>query len=317
MNRIIDFTDQAVDLHIRNHQLVIKFEDQSERSTPAAEVAAVILSAWRLTISKHTMEELARNGAVIIVCDEAKMPVGMMTPLCGHHLQSRCVRDQASASDSTLNRLWKQIVQAKISAQGQLLKSLYDNDYHLKELSNQVKSGDKGNLEGRAARIYWSKLFGSKRFRRNPDDGDPLNCALNYGYAVLRGILARAIVSSGLIPSLGLFHHNKYNPFCLADDLMEPFRPVVDSVVWSLDHESGLNDGLTVPVKQRVIGQITGRYILDDCQEAIFEMGSRLTASLAAVFGGRGKSLCLPERLPFAEKILQRKSPDGLCGGTE
>ncbi len=298
MQRIIDFSDSVTNLHVKNSQLVISVEDGREASTPLCEIAAVIFSGWRLVLTKSVLEELSRCGAMVVVCDEKKLPVGMMAPLCGHHLQSRCMREQAAASVPLQKKLWQQVVCAKIRSQSQVLFETYQTDYALGLLEKQVKSGDLTNIEARAARKYWSKLFGDLKFSRNPENGDNINSALNYGYAVLRSLIARAVVSSGLNPSLGLFHHNKYDPFCLADDLMEPFRPVIDKAILDLQNQDLLKEGLTVPVKRALIERILGRYRVEGRQETIFEAAVRAAASLTAAFAGRESNLCLPTRLP-------------------
>lgn len=306
MKRIIDFSDTTSSLHIQNQQLIIELVDGETHSIPVDEIAAVIFSSYRLNLTKSVLELLAQCGAIAIICDERKMPVGMALPIEGHHLQSRFVKEQASVSLPTQKRLWKQIVCAKIRAQSQNLNCIHKSDAALGRLEKEVKSGDETNIEGRAARKYWSALFRGEKFSRNSDAQDKINSSLNYGYAVLRGIVARSVVASGLNPSLGLFHHNKYNAFCLADDLMEPFRPVVDNSVWKLWQQNALDEGITTPVKKALIGAITGRYVIDNRQETIFEAATRATASLTAVFCGQGNKLCLPEKLPFMIKAKSK-----------
>lgn len=294
MNRIFDFSERITSLHVKNQQLAITDSDGIERTTPLSEIAVVILSGWQINLTKAVLAGLAIAGATLIVCDQSKTPVAMMVSLGDHHLQGRYALEQAHASPALQKRLWKQIVCAKIHAQGKLLKNLFRDDFGLFLMENQVKLGDLTNIEGRAARRYWSKLFAGVDFKRDTDGEDSINGALNYGYAVLRSLIARAIVGSGLNPALGLFHHNKYNAFCLADDLMEPFRPAVDKIAWELNQFGQLSEGITTPVKRALIEQITGRYIIGNRQETIFEASSRITASLAAAFVGTRKDLCLP-----------------------
>lgn len=310
MNRIIDFSDQTQSLSIRNRQLIIEEADGKNHSIPTEEIAVIILSGYLIQLTKSVLDLLMECGATIVVCDKSKMPVGMMAPISGHHLQSRYVKEQASVSLPTQKRLWKQIVCAKIQGQSQNLLAIYQEDYAMGKMAALVKSGDETNIEGRAARRYWSKLFRVPKFTRDCNGEDVINSALNYGYAILRSLVARAIVSSGLNPSLGLFHHNKYNAFCLADDLMEPYRPVVDNAVWHLWDSEQLSEGITTGVKRALIEAISGRYIISDRQETIFEAATRTTASLVAVFCGQKKELCLPERLPLLGQGPQETTTD-------
>ncbi len=310
MNRIIDFTDKTKSVSIKNRQLIIEEADGKTHSIPAEEIAAAIFSGYCINTSKSVLELLSECGATIVVCDKSKMPVGMMAPISGHHLQSRFVKEQAEASLPTQKRLWKQIICAKIRGQAQNLQAIYHDDYALGKMAALVKSGDETNIEGRAARRHWSKLFSVPKFTRDCDGEDVINSSLNYGYAILRSLVARAIVSSGLNPSLGLFHHNKYNAFCLADDLMEPYRPVVDNAVWRLWDSGQLTEGITTGVKRSLIESICGRYIISDRQETIFETATRTTVSLVAVFCGQRKELCLPERLPLVDREPQETKTD-------
>ncbi|MBR0236609.1 MAG: type II CRISPR-associated endonuclease Cas1 [Thermoguttaceae bacterium] len=310
MNRIIDFTDQTKSVSIKNRQLIIEEVDGKRHSIPTEEVAAAIFSGYCINITKSVIELLSECGASIIVCDKSKMPVGMMVPISGHHLQSRFVKEQAEATLPTLKRLWKQIVSAKIKGQAQNLLAIYQEDFALGKMAALVKLGDETNIEGRAARRYWSKLFRVPKFTRDCDGEDVINSSLNYGYAILRSLVARAIVSSGLNPSLGLFHHNKYNAFCLADDLMEPYRPVVDNIVWHLYDSDQLSEGITTGVKRALIEAISSRYIISDRQETIFEAATRTTSSLVSVFCGQKKELCLPKRLPLIAREITEATAD-------
>ena len=298
MNRIFDFSEDEVKLRVDHSQLEIQWMDGRKMTTPICEIAVVVLSAWRISLTKNVLEELAKAGAVLVVCDEKKLPIGMMTPLVGHHKQSRFMQEQASASVVIRKRVWKTLVQAKIRSQAWMLKEIFGTDYRVGNLAEQVKSGDSTNIEARAARKYWQHLFAEVDFRRDPESEDSLNIALNYGYAILRSITARAIVSAGLNPSLGVFHHHMYNPFCLADDLMEPLRPVVDRCVYRLAEQEKLAAELTPTLKKTIIDAISGRYIVAGCQETIFETVCQIASSLVNVLGGRQTEIELPECLP-------------------
>lgn len=298
MDRILDFSNEAVTLKIAHRQLEITRTSGPKVTVPVNEIAAVVLAHQSITLTKTVLQELAKAGAVLIVCDEKFLPVGMFAPLVGHHLRGRFMREQADASPVARKRAWKEIVCAKIRGQAQVLSELFGNADPLPNLVKEVKSGDPANVEAKAARFYWQKLFGNLEFSRDPENGDEINSALNYGYAVLRGITARAVCAAGLNPALGIFHHNKYDFYCLADDLMEPFRPVVDRTVYRMNAENALADELTSEMKRRLITEINQRFIVNGTQETIFETVSRLAVSLVEVFGGRRTELTLPERLP-------------------
>ena len=301
MNRILDFSSESVSLKIAHRQLEISRNDGTKVTTPVNEIAAVVLSHPSITLTKNVLQELAKSGAVLVVCDEKFLPVGMFAPLIGHHLRGRFMREQAAASTAVQRRAWKEIICAKIKGQAQILKELFGEEYSLPKLMKEVKSGDSTNVEAQAARIYWSKLFGEVNFSRNPENEDAINVSLNYGYAVLRAITARAICAAGLNPALGIFHHNKYDFYCLADDLMEPLRPVVDRIVYRMNSANQLETEVTPEVKRRLIQAINQRFIVNGNQETVFETISRLAVSLVEVFGGRKTELCLPEQLPAME----------------
>ena len=210
-----------------------------------------------------------------------------------HDFRIELFAAQARARPTLRKRLWRQLVRSKIRAQAAALESLYGTDAGLRRLVARVRSGDPSNVEARAARRYWPRLFADGSFRRNPDNQDQ-NLLLNYGYAVLRAIVARAVCAAGLHPSLPLHHHNRYNAYCLADDLMEPFRPTVDRAVVDYVAERGPVTLIDGPAKQHIIGELTGRYLIDGQQRTIFDVAARLAVSLADAFLGRGDRLELP-----------------------
>lgn len=307
-HRILDFSQTEVRLRVKNSQLRILRQEELLASVPLDEIAVVLLSHPMISLSLSVLDGLSQAGAVAVVCNRQSIPVGICYPLTGHHLQARIMRHQASAAKPTLKRLWQQVVKVKIRNQAQVLTALFGDDGGLGKVVSTVRSGDSDNREGYSARRYWSLLFGSTGFRRKPKGEDPINTALNYGYGVLRAIMARAISAAGLHPSLGLFHHNKYNPYCLADDLIEPFRPVVDYAVYHLAASHSLEDELTPTVKAAIIKQVTGRYDLNGCQETIFETAAKLAESLAMVFVKDKTTLNLPETVPLDRNPEQSTS---------
>jgi CRISPR-associated protein Cas1 len=218
----------------------------------------------------------------------------MLLPLAAHFAQAERFSAQARASLPTRKRVWQQIIKAKIKAQANLLMELHGSDNGVAALADQVHSGDPSNVEARAARRYWSLLFADAKFRRDREHEEQ-NLLLNYGYAVLRAIVARAICAAGLHPSLGIHHHNKYNAYCLADDLMEPFRPTVDKAVTEYVNSHEPINRIEASAKKTIISELTGRYIVGCEQRTLFDTVGRIANSHADVFMGNADRIDLPE----------------------
>lgn len=299
-NRILDVADAPARLRVRSRQLVLQRDEAPEVTLPLADVAVVVVSHPQVSYTQAVLSELAEAGGAFIACNRQHLPVGMFLPLVAHHAQTERFAAQASASLPLRKRLWRQIVRAKIAAQAETLRELYGTDHGLAALVPLVRSGDTSNVEARAARRYWPRLFDDLRFRRDPDNEDQ-NLLLNYGYAVLRAIVARALCGAGLHPSLGLHHHNRENPFCLADDLMEPYRPTVDKAVVEYMSTHDAPYGLESSAKQAIVAALTGRFLLDGQQRTLFDMAAATAGSLVEVFMGRGTRLDLPQGRSHAE----------------
>ena len=291
--RIIDISDDPARVSVKYEQLVIK-RDGQEAAAPLSEIAAVVVSNPQVTYTHNALSGLAEAGAALVVCDSKHLPAGMMLPLVGHFVQSERFSRQSNASAPTRKQIWKQIVKAKVEAQGKLLKELHGKDQGLIALSRRVKSGDSENIEAQASRRYWPALFGDKKFRRDRTREDQ-NRHLNYGYAVLRAIVARAICGAGLHPSLGVHHHNRYDAFCLADDLMEPYRPLVDKAVANWTKDNDPKTELDKHAKQALLGPLTRKYPVDGEERSLFDAASRMAGSLAKTFEGKTKDLVIPE----------------------
>jgi len=204
-------------------------KDIPPQTIPIEDVAIVILDEQQITITQGLLYELIENNVAVISCDSTHHPIGLMMPLSSNTLQSAKFKWQIEASVPLKKNLWQQTVKAKITNQGMLLKSLNKKSEPLMYLAKNVSSGDSDNKEARAAAIYWKELFGDGFTRERY--GTPPNNLLNYGYAILRAIVARGLVSSGMLPTFGIHHRNQYNAYCLADDIMEPYRPFVDKLV--------------------------------------------------------------------------------------
>jgi CRISPR-associated protein Cas1 len=279
---------------------------------------AVVLANEQVTISGPALAGLARAGCGVVVCDEKRMPVGMLLPLTGHSTQAERFRAQAAAPLPLRKRIWKKFVQAKITHQGRLLRELTGDDGGLPAMAGRVKSGDKDNLEAQAAQRYWKRLFVHRRgeFVRRREEPDE-NALLNYGYAVLRASTARALCAAGLHPGLGIHHHNRYDAYCLADDVMEPFRPLVDGVVAihaGRAAERGEEVRVDARFKQTLVYELSGPLRAGREQRVLFDLLGRLCASLAAIFLGEERELFLPY---LRSPILEAYARGGEAGDGE
>jgi CRISPR-associated protein Cas1 len=293
-NRILDFSEAPARLRVRVAQLIVQREHLPEVSMPLADLAVILVAHPQVTFTQAVLSGLAAAGGVFVTCDGSNLPVGMMLPLASHHTQAERFAAQAGAPLPVRKRLWRQIVRAKIKAQAALLVELRGMDFGIKALVALVQSGDPSNVEARAARRYWPAVFADLDFRRHRENEDQ-NLLLNYGYAVLRAIVARAICAAGLHPTLGIHHHNRYNAFCLADDLMEPFRPTVDRAVAEYVSTHDEPYKLEAAAKQNIIGELTSRYEVDGQQRTLFDAAARMASSLADVFLGNSEELELPD----------------------
>ncbi len=294
IEHVIDISEGPARLCVRNDLLLIERDGAEPATVPLAEISALVVSHPRVSFTQSVVSRLADAGGILVTCNERFLPAAMLLPLESHFTQTERFRLQVEAPLPTRKRLWQQIVRAKIAAQARLLRNLHGDDCGLAALVPRVRSGDATNVEAHASRHYWPLVFADAEFRRNPD-GEGRNVLLNYGYAVLRAIVARAICAAGLHPSIGLHHKNRYNPFCLADDLMEPFRPVVDGAVARWSREFGPDAPLERNTKLALIEGLTGRFTVAGESRTLFDVLSRTVSSLVAVYAGQEKKLFLPE----------------------
>lgn len=282
--RVLDFANDAAFLCVRHGQLVVRREGHEDVTTPMAELAAVVLANARVTCTQSVLAGLMGAGAAVLVCGEDMTPNGMMLPLAGHTAQTQRMIAQARASEPRKKRVWQQIVRAKVRAQASVLVLRHGDDAGLGALAERVRSGDPGNIEAQAAQRYWVRLFGDGDFRRRRDAADQ-NRLLNYGYAVMRAAVGRAVCAAGLHPSLGVHHRGRNNPFCLADDLMEPWRTLVDAEVAEIVGETGGDIALDGSVKQRLIGLLHERLEHEGERRTVLEWIGRSASSLGVAFG--------------------------------
>jgi CRISPR-associated protein Cas1 len=288
-DRVLDISEQPARLSIRNGLLVVESGGEERAAIPCDELAAVVIGHRQVSLTQAVLSELAKAGALLVTCDEKFQPASMVLPLDAHHAQAERFRRQADLGATKKKRLWQSVVQAKIRAQAGALERTMGSDEGLRALISRVRSGDPDNVEARAARRYWSRLFEDGTFRRR-DDEDTRNHLLNYGYAILRSVTARSICGAGLHPSFSLFHSNAANPFGLADDLMEPFRPLVDLIV-----HAEKKPVLSPEMKQKLISELLSRYVVEDEERTLPDILVRLAQSLAAVVMGERQKLWLPE----------------------
>lgn len=297
-------------LSLRNNQMVIKlpevekcdslsdvFKKQTEVTKPIEDIGVVLLDNKQITITSGLMEALLENNCAVITCDSRSMPVGLMLPLCGNTTQNERFRDQIDASLPLKKQIWQQTVRQKILNQASVLKEKRGEDVRCMEIwANEVRSGDTENLEARAAAYYWKNMFREiPNFTRNRDGVAPNNL-LNYGYAILRAVVARGLVGSGLLPTLGVHHHNRYNAYCLADDIMEPYRPYVDALVVDIVAEMGVSLELTKEIKARLLSIPVLDVVIGGKRSPLMIAVGQTTASLYKCFNGELRRVLYPER---------------------
>ena len=289
-------------LSLKDKQLVIKKLDDLDINgkpkivtRPIEDIGVIVLENKQITITLGAIDALIQNNCAIITCDSKCMPNGLMLPLESNNIQSERFREQINASIPLKKQLWQQTIRQKILNQAAILEKYTDTTAKcMRVWANDVKSGDSDNLEGRAAAYYWKNLFKIKDFTRQ-QEGIPPNNLLNYGYAILRAIIARALVSSGLLPTLGIHHHNKYNAYCLADDIMEPYRPYVDEVVLNIIKEEFDISNLSLEIKSRLLTIPVLDVVINDKRSPLMTTATQTTASLYKCFSGELRKINYPE----------------------
>lgn len=294
-------------LHMRNDQLLVRlpeveknenipetFKKEAIASIPIEDIGVVVLDHKQITISHALLASLLDNNCAVISCDDTHHPSGLMMPLCGNKLQSERFQIQIEASIPLKKQLWHQTIYSKIQNQAAVLKEQGIEIKNMLHWADSVKSGDSENHEARAAAYYWKSLFPRELNFYRDRFGPPPNNLLNYGYAILRAIVARALVSSGLLPTLGIHHHNKYNAYCLADDIMEPYRPYVDLIVLRIIKD-GLDFTELSPSLKKELLAISIIDIWIEKEKSPLMVGvQRTTASLVKCFEGSSRKILYP-----------------------
>lgn len=294
IKRTLCFSNPAY-LNTRNEQLVVNYPDPVEtpKNVPIEDIGVVVLEDRHITISNALLDKLLTNNVAVITCNQQHLPNGLLLPLCGHSEQNERIRAQLEASVPLKKNLWQQTIQAKITNQATLLEQRGVVANNMRHWAKEVTSGDTQNHEARAAAYYWANLFTIDNYKRQRF-GEPPNHLLNYGYAILRAECARALVASGMLPVMGIFHHNKYNAYALADDIMEPYRPFVDKLVcYIVDNHDDIEE--LVPAIKRELLQIPALdVVMEGKQSPLMVAMSRTTNSLFECFAGTSRKLLYP-----------------------
>ena len=296
-------------LSLRDKQLVIKLPEvekainypeklkqEAELTRPIEDIGIIVLDNRQITLTTGLMDALLENNCAVITCDARSMPVGMMLPLSGNTTQSERFRHQINSSLPLRKQLWQQTIQYKIRNQLAVLKQYTNAETKcMQKWANEVKSGDTENMEARAAAYYWKGLFGHIDGFVRDREGVAPNNLLNYGYAILRAVVARSLVASGLLPTLGIHHHNRYNAYCLADDIMEPYRPYIDMLVYDITVQYGIDIELSKDIKAELLSIPTLDVIIDGKRSPLMIGVLQTTASLYKCFKGEIRKIIYPE----------------------
>ncbi|MFI3296687.1 MAG: type II CRISPR-associated endonuclease Cas1 [bacterium] len=309
IKKTLHFSNPAY-LSMRDKQLVIKLpEVESNKSLPESfkrdairtiaieDIGVAIIDNNRITITSGAITALLENNCALITCDSRSMPTGLMLPLCGNTTQSERFRYQLDATIPLKKQLWQQTIKQKIDNQASVLSDCVGEVVKCMRIwANDVKSGDSENLEARAAAYYWKYIFGNIEGFTRDRDGIYPNNLLNYGYAILRAVVARALVTSGLLPTFGIHHHNRYNAYCLADDIMEPYRPYVDELVFNIVKKNPNTKDLTIEIKRELLIIPTIEVKIGGKRSPLMVAVSQTTASLYRCFCSESRKIIYPER---------------------
>ena len=296
-------------LSLRDAQLVIKlpevekaenlsadFKKSAEVTRPIEDIGVVVLDNKQITITQGALEAMLENNCAVITCDSNHMPVGLLLPLVGNTTQNERFREQLDASLPLRKQLWQQTMQQKIRNQAAVLNLCSNAETKcMLAWANDVRSGDPENLEARAAVYYWKNLFGHISGFIREREGVTPNNLLNYGYAILRAVVARSLVASGLLPTLGIHHHNRYNAYCLADDVMEPYRPYIDRLVYDITEQYGVDVELSKDIKAELLSIPTLDVVIGGKRSPLMIGVAQTTASLYKCFSGELRKIAYPE----------------------
>lgn len=294
-------------LSLRLNQLVIKlpevekadlpadFKQATIRTIPIEDIGIVILDHKQITITHGVIEQLIANNCALITCNSQRMPHALMLPLNGNTTQTESMLRQIEASLPLKKQLWQQTISAKINNQAGILHNMRGETVtNMQRWATDVRSGDPDNYEARAAAYYWRNIFPSLHHFTRDREGCAPNNLLNYGYAILRAIIARALVASGLLPTFGIHHHNKYNAYCLADDIMEPYRPYVDQLVITIFDRDGASEQITLKQKNELLSIPTIDVNIGGKRSPLMIAATTTTSSLQKCYAGEARKIIYP-----------------------
>lgn len=287
----------AAYLSLKDNQLVVKKPNEEVRTAAIEDIGFIILDSPQITITNALIGALLENNCAVLNCGKTHLPEGLLLPLAGNTLQSERFNAQIEASLPLKKQLWQQTIQQKIVNQAAVLRHVHGLEAkNMLVWANSVRSGDADNREAVAAAYYWKEMFPNIPDFARDRNGTPPNNLLNYAYAILRGIVARALVASGLLPTFGIHHHNRYNAYCLADDIMEPYRPIVDKLVVSVITEiKDYPKDLSTEIKAKLLQIPVLDCFIDGERSPLMNAVATTTASLAKCYMGTTKKLLYPE----------------------
>jgi len=297
IKRVIEISKARTHLSVKHKQLVIKQDGLEVSQIPCEDIGVLLVDNQAVTYTHSVFTELLNNGVAVLLCNGSHHPSGMFLPIESNSIQSERFRNQVNAKEPLKKQLWKQVVQAKIAHQAKLVKDSSNTYQYLKVLQKKVRSGDPENIEAQASKKFWRAYLQNEKFKRNREGIAPNNM-LNYGYMVLRAAVARAICSAGLLPTLGIHHRNRYNAFCLADDMVEPFRGYIEEKVRDIYYENSnidLVEKLDQPIKAQILEVLYQQIQIAGNNGPLMVGLHRTMTSLQRCFEGGRKKLDLPK----------------------
>lgn len=292
IKRVLCFENPAR-LSLKLEQIVVELQDAT-RTVPIEDVGVVILDHKQITITHALIDALLANNCAIVTSNDKHLPVGLMLPLDGHNLQSERFREQIEASEPLKKQMWQQTVVAKILGQSHVLGTQQIEHGNMFKWAKDVRSGDTDNMEARAAAYYWRTVFKNDEFIRDPQ-GMPPNNLLNYGYSIVRAMMARALVGAGLLPTLGIHHHSRYDAYCLADDIMEPYRPFVDMKVLEIWSKGGVTSDISSEQKRELLGITTIDVNISGHRSPMMLAIQTTAQSVQKCFSGTARKIIYPD----------------------
>lgn len=292
IKRVLCFENPAR-LSLKLAQMVVELQDVT-RTLPIEDIGVVILDHKQITITHALIDALLANNVAIVTSNDKHLPVGLMLPLDGNTLQSERFRAQIDASEPLKKQMWQQTIVAKILGQAHVLGTQLIKHNNMLKWAKDVRSGDTENMEARAAAFYWRNMFEKDAFIRDPQ-GLPPNNLLNYGYSIVRAMMARALVGAGLLPTLGIHHHSRYDAYCLADDIMEPYRPFVDMKVLEMWKNGGITSDISSDQKRELLGITTMDVNISGHRSPMMLAIQTTAQSVQKCFSGEARKIIYPD----------------------